>query len=116
MSIIYWNGTFVLVYMKKFQILLVLGNESNCQHEGPGTIIGMPSAGVFLRDPSVYLHKFRRKPRKTPKDMVDKRDREMSPAPPVNQFWAQNRSATGSAETVGEISDIKISYQRALES
>ena len=27
---------------------------------------GMPSVGVFLRDPGPYLREFRRKPRKTP--------------------------------------------------
>ena len=36
----------------------------------------MLSMGIFLRDPSSYLRKFRRKPRKTPKDKVDNRDRD----------------------------------------
>ena len=30
---------------------------------GPGPIGGVPSVGVFLRDPSPYLREFRRKPR-----------------------------------------------------
>ena len=34
---------------------------------GPGTIGGMPSVRVFVKDPSPYLREFRRKPRKTPK-------------------------------------------------
>ena len=29
---------------------------------GPGPIGGVPSVGVFLRDPSPYLREFRRKP------------------------------------------------------
>ena len=36
--------------------------ESNCPLVGPGIIGGMPSVVVFLRDPSPYLRKFRRKP------------------------------------------------------
>ena len=60
--------------------------ESNCPLVGPRPVGGEPSAGVFLRDPSPYLREFRRKPRKTPNDWVDKRDRELNPTPPVNQF------------------------------
>ena len=45
---------------------LVLGFESNCPLVGPGTIGGVLSVGVFLRDPSPYLGEFRRKPLKTP--------------------------------------------------
>ena len=40
--------------------------ESNCPLMGPGTIGGLPSVGVFLRDPSPYLREFWRKPRKIP--------------------------------------------------
>ena len=29
--------------------------ESNCPLVGPGTIGGLPSVGIFLRDPSPYL-------------------------------------------------------------
>ena len=36
--------------------------KSNCPLVGPGTIGGMPSVGVFLKDPSPYLREFRRKP------------------------------------------------------
>ena len=41
----------------------VLGFKANCLLVGPGIIGGMPSVGVFLRDPSPYLREFRRKPR-----------------------------------------------------
>ena len=46
----------------------------------------MPSVGAFLIDPSPYLRKFQRKKRKTPNGQVDKRDRELTLALPVNQF------------------------------
>ena len=42
--------------------------------------------GVFLREPSPYLRQFRRKPRKTPKGQVYKRDRGLNLALPVYQF------------------------------
>ena len=64
---------------------------------GPGIIGGMSSVGIFLMDASQYLRKFRRKPRKTPKDLVDKRDRKPNPAPPVFQVLSAERSATGKA-------------------
>ena len=35
---------------------------------------GMPSVGVFLRDPSPYLREFGKKLQKTPKGWIDKRD------------------------------------------
>ena len=38
-----------------------------------------PSVGVFLRDPSPYLREFRRKPRKTPNGLVNKRNRGIEP-------------------------------------
>ena len=41
-----------------------VGFEFNCPLLGPGTIGGVPSVKVFLRDPSPYLPKFRTKPRK----------------------------------------------------
>ena len=47
-------------------VVVVVGFESNCPLVGPKTIGGMPSVGVFLRDPSPYLRVFRKKPRKTP--------------------------------------------------
>ena len=40
--------------------------KANCPLVGPGPIGGVPSVGVFQRDPSPYLREFRRKPRKTP--------------------------------------------------
>ena len=33
---------------------------SRLSHEGPRPMGGMPSVGVFLRDPSPYLREFRR--------------------------------------------------------
>ena len=41
--------------------------ESNFPLVGHGTIGGVPSVGVFLRDPSPYLCEFQGKTRKTPK-------------------------------------------------
>ena len=55
---------------------------------GPRPMGGVPSVGVFLRGPNAYLLEFRRKPRKTPNDKVDKRDRGLNLAPPIFQFWA----------------------------
>ena len=55
----------------------------------------MPSVVVFLRDPNPYLSEFQRKPRKTPNDEVDKRERVLNPATAVDQLWAQNHSTTG---------------------
>ena len=66
---------------------------------GPGTIGWMSSGAVFLRDLNPYLREFRRKLQKTPKGSVDKRDRELNSAPPIYQFWAQNRSAIGGVIT-----------------
>ena len=43
-----------------------VGVKADCLKKGPRPIGGLPSMGVFLRDPSPYLRKFRRKPRKTP--------------------------------------------------
>ena len=40
--------------------------ESNCPLVGPGTVGGVPSVRVFLRDPITYLREFQRKPWKTP--------------------------------------------------
>ena len=39
--------------------------KANCSHLGTGPMGEVPSVGVSLRDPSVYLHKFQRKPWKT---------------------------------------------------
>ena len=55
-------------------------------HWLPKPMGGMPSLGVFLRDPSRYLREFRRKPRKTPNDKVDNRYRGLNLAFPVYQF------------------------------
>ena len=43
--------------------------ESNSLLVGPGPVEGVPSVGVFLRDPSPYLRKFWRRPQKTPKGL-----------------------------------------------
>ena len=43
-----------------------VGDKADCLKKGPRPISGMPSVGVFLRDPNPYLHEFRSKPRKTP--------------------------------------------------
>ena len=58
---------------------------------------GVPYLGVFLVDYWQYLREFWRKPRKTPKGYFDKYDRELNPAPPVYQFWAENHLDTGGA-------------------
>ena len=63
----------------------------NYPHVGPGSVGGVSSLGVFLRDPSPYLREFRRKPRKTPKCNINKCDRGLNLAPPVYQFGTQNR-------------------------
>ena len=42
--------------------------ESNCPLGDPGTIGGVPSLGVFIRDPSAYLREIRKKTRKTLND------------------------------------------------
>ena len=43
-------------------IVVVVGCKANCPLVGPGLIGCVPSVGVFLMDPSPYLHEFRRKP------------------------------------------------------
>ena len=53
--------------------------------------------GVFLIDPNLILREFFRKLRKTPNGQVDKRYQKSNPELPVQQLWAQNRSATGGA-------------------
>ena len=62
--------------------------KANSPLVGPGPIGSVPSAGVFLKDPSPNLHEFRRMPRKTPNSYVNKRDWGLNLAPPVFQFWA----------------------------
>ena len=52
--------SFTVVYSYE----VCVGDKADCLKKGPRP--GMPSVGVFLRDPSPYLRKFRRKPRKTP--------------------------------------------------
>ena len=41
--------------------LVVCRLKANYPLVGPGPIVGVPSMGVFLRDPSKYLREFRRK-------------------------------------------------------
>ena len=59
---------------------------------GPKPISGVPSVGVFLRDPSPYLREFWRKPRKTPNGYVDKRDQRLKPASPIYPFFESRTS------------------------
>ena len=40
--------------------------KANCSLVGLGPVGGVQSVGIFLRDPSLYLLEFRRKPQKTP--------------------------------------------------
>ena len=40
--------------------------KANSPHMGSGSAVGVPSLGIFLRDPSPYLCEFRRKPRIAP--------------------------------------------------
>ena len=60
--------------------------KANCLLMGPGPIGGVPSMRVFLRNPSPYLRKFRRKPRKTQNGWVDMRERNLKLTLPVFQF------------------------------
>ena len=68
-----------LCFFHKHHILrgfvVVVGFKARLSHQGPRPIGGVPSLGVFLKDPSPYLREFRRKPRKTPNGQVDKLDR-----------------------------------------
>ena len=50
---------------------------------------GCPAWEMFLRDPSPYLGEFQKKPRKTPYDWIEKRNRKLSPACPAYQLWGQ---------------------------
>ena len=56
---------------------------------------GITSVVVFVRDPRAYLREFRRKSPKSPKGLIDERDRGLNLVPYVYQFRAQNRLATG---------------------
>ena len=38
---------------------MVVGVKADCFHEGPRSMDGMPSVGIFLRDPSPYLRRIR---------------------------------------------------------
>ena len=46
--------------------VVVVEFEADCLAGGSRSMGGMCSVGVFVRDPSPYLRKFRRKPQKTP--------------------------------------------------
>ena len=48
--------------------LLGCKTKANCPLVGPGSIGGVPSVGVFLRDPCLYLSEFRRKLGKIPNE------------------------------------------------
>ena len=56
-------------YRQRLRVLSIGGGvdvNADCLKKGPMPMGGMPSVGVFLRDPSPYLRELRRKPRKTP--------------------------------------------------
>ena len=55
-----------------FEGWVVVGVKADCLRDGPRPICGVPSVGVFLRDPSPYLSEFRRKPRKSPNGDFDR--------------------------------------------
>ena len=38
--------------------VLVVGCKTDCSQRGPKPMGGMPFVGVFLKDPSPYLHDF----------------------------------------------------------
>ena len=82
--------------MKVSRWRLVFEFETNCLHEEPGTLGGMPSLEVVLRDPNLYLPEYRRKPRKTLNGYVDKRDQKLNPRPSSTNL-SLNHSATGKA-------------------
>ena len=48
-------GVLSVLYHSNHVGWLVVGFESSCLPMGPGTIGGMPSVGVLLRDPSSYF-------------------------------------------------------------
>ena len=76
-----------------------------CPSKRPG-----PEGGVspFLRDPSPYLSEFRRKPRKSPNGLVDKRNKESNAAPLVYQFKEQSISVTSRAGRGFELNNIEV--------
>ena len=55
---------------------LVVGFKADCLSGYLGLWVGCPPSEVFLRVPTPYLRKFRRKTRKTPNGWIDKRDGE----------------------------------------
>ena len=63
--------------------------KANSLLVGPGPVGGMPSLGVFLRDPNPYLREIWRKTRKTPNGQADKRDRELNHAPALPVLSAE---------------------------
>ena len=58
------NSSVLGKILNNLQISWLVGRYS---HEGLRPMGGVPSVGVFLRDPSPYLREFWRKPRKTRK-------------------------------------------------
>ena len=62
---------------------------------GPGSVRGSALRAGLSRDLSPFLHEFRRKPRKIPKDRRTSSKGNMAPL--VYQLWAQNLSATSDA-------------------
>ena len=56
--------------------------KASCSHVGPGPTTGVPSMGVFQRDPSSYLREFRMKSLKPPNSFVSKSDHRLNLASP----------------------------------
>ena len=48
-----------------FDWLVRCRDKANCPHVGPGPKGGMPSVGIFLRDPKPHLREIQKEPRKT---------------------------------------------------
>ena len=63
----------------------------------------MPSMEIFLRDPSPYLRKFQRKPRKTPNSQVDKRDWGLNLALPIQLPKADSSHSNANEQTISKV-------------
>ena len=60
--------------------------KANYPLVGPWPTVVVPSKEIFLRNPNPYLSEFRRKPRKTSNNFVDKRDCGLNLASPIYQL------------------------------
>lgn len=71
------QAEFILFSILLLLLIFRISVTADYLHEGQKPKAGMPSVGVFLSDPNLFLRmlsKLRRKPRKTPNDQVDERD------------------------------------------